>query len=65
MHIAYLINQYPKGLVGVKGKMEGIVYTYEHDGEVEALAKFVSNELLGTISSQIRYKNKFVGMDRY
>jgi hypothetical protein len=52
-----IINQYPKGLVGVKGKIEGIVYSYEHNDEVEANAKFVSNELMGTIHPQTKNYN--------
>lgn len=38
-----VIKQYPKGLVGSKDGIEGIVYTYEHNSAVEGLAKFVSN----------------------
>lgn len=44
-----IIDQYPKGLVGVQGKMEGVVYIYEHNGAHESCAKFVSNPLMGTI----------------
>lgn len=60
-----VISQYPKGLVGVKGVIEGIVYTYEHQGTVESCAKFVSNSLLGTMTPQTHRKNKFIGMERY
>jgi len=43
----------PKGLVGVKGKIEGIVYNYEHNNEHQCCAKFVSNPLMGTINPEI------------
>lgn len=45
-----VIEQYPKGLVGVKGQMEGIVYSYEHKDVHESCAKFVSNPIIGTIN---------------
>lgn len=60
-----VISQYPKGVVGVKGEIEGIVYSYEHGGEVETTAKFVSNKLLGTMSPQIQYRNKFKDMEMF
>lgn len=43
-----VINQYPKGLVGARDGIEGIVYSYEHAGQVEGCAKYVSNELIGS-----------------
>lgn len=45
-----IIKQYPKGLAGVKGKLEGIVYNYEHNGNHASCAKYVSNLLMGTIN---------------
>lgn len=48
-----VLNQYPKGLVGVKGKIEGVVYNYEHNDQHAVCAKFVSNPLMGTINPGI------------
>lgn len=45
-----ILSQYPKGLIGVKGKIEGIVYSYEHNGVHEACAKYVSNPIMGTFN---------------
>ena len=44
-----VIRQYPKGLVGSKDGIEGIVYSYEHNSKVENTAKFVSNPMMGTV----------------
>ena len=57
-----IIQQYPKGLVGVRGQIEGIVYSYEHNGVHESCAKFVSNPIMGTINpiDRERKKNKTV-----
>ncbi|HCL4480033.1 TPA: hypothetical protein N2D99_002100 [Clostridium botulinum] len=30
-----VIEQYPKGILDVRGLIEGIVYNYEHNGEHE------------------------------
>lgn len=54
-----IINQYPKGKVGVRGEIEGIVYNYEHNEEHESCAKYVSNPLMGTIESGLNYYNKW------
>lgn len=45
-----VISQYPNGLIGVKDAIEGIVYSYEHNGEHESCAKFVSNPIMGTVN---------------
>lgn len=50
-----VIEQYPKGLVGVQGKIEGIVYNYEHNGQHESCAKFVSNTEMGTINPMMNF----------
>lgn len=57
-----ILKQYPKGLAGVKGKIEGIVYNYEHNGNHESCAKYVSNPLMGTINpiDRERVQNKGV-----
>lgn len=44
-----VIRQYPKGLVGSRDGIEGIVYVYEHAGQFEGTAKFVSNLIIGTM----------------
>lgn len=53
-----ILEQYPKGLVGVKGKMEGIVYNYEHQGEHVECAKFVSNPVMGVENTRLNRFNK-------
>lgn len=55
-----IIDQYPKGLVGVRGDIEGIVYNYEHKGEHDSCAKYVSNKIMGTIRSQIGLYNSWM-----
>lgn len=45
-----VLEQYPKGMAGVQGWIEGIVYNYEHDGKHESCAKYVSNSIMGTIN---------------
>lgn len=55
-----IISQYPKGMIGVKGQIEGIVYSYEHNGEHESCAKYVSNSLMGTINPKPQFYNKIV-----
>lgn len=59
LHPDIVIRQYPKGLSGVQGQIEGIVYTYEHNGEHESCAKFVSNPLIGTGNSTLTEYNKW------
>jgi hypothetical protein len=54
-----IINQYPKGKLGVSEMIEGIVYNYEHNGEHEACAKFVSNPIMGTINNIPSKYNNF------
>jgi len=54
-----ILNQFPKGCVGVRGEIEGIVYTYEHNGQFESNAKFVSNKLIGTIHPQTTKFNRY------
>lgn len=54
-----IIEQYPKGLVGVQGHIEGVVYSYEHNGEHESCAKFVSNPIMGTTKCIPQYYNTF------
>lgn len=55
-----IIQQYPKGIIGVHGLMEGIVYNYEHNGEHESCAKFVSNPIMGTRNVVPKYYNKYI-----
>ncbi|MBA4688592.1 MAG: hypothetical protein H2184_15680 [Candidatus Galacturonibacter soehngenii] len=55
-----IISQYPKGIIGVKGQIEGVVYSYEHNGEHESCAKYVSNRLMGTINPKPQFYNKIV-----
>ncbi|MDF2879685.1 MAG: hypothetical protein K0R54_242 [Clostridiaceae bacterium] len=57
-----IIEQYPKGLVGVKGNIEGIVYNYEHNGKHESCAKFVSNSIMGTFECIPQYYNKIASL---
>lgn len=52
-----IIEQYPKGVAGVRDRIEGIVYNYEHNGEFESYAKFVSNEIMGTVDTNLAYYN--------
>lgn len=54
-----VIEQYPKGISGVRGLIEGIVYNYEHNGKHESCAKYVSNEIMGTIKPQIGLYNSW------
>lgn len=54
-----IIQQYPKGIVGVKGEIEGIVYNYEHNGTHESCAKYVSNPIMGTIKPTATFYNSF------
>lgn len=54
-----IIDQYPKGLSGVQGAIEGVVYNYERNGEHESCAKYVSNILIGTSKSDPIYYNKW------
>jgi hypothetical protein len=57
-----VINQYPKGLIGVQGQIEGIVYNYEHNNEHIGCAKYVSNPLMGTINPKVNFGfyNKYI-----
>jgi len=51
-----VIKQYPKGVIGVQGQMEGIVYNYEHNNEHIGCAKYVSNPLMGTINPKFNFQ---------
>lgn len=54
-----VIRQYPKGLVGSKDKIEGIVYNYESNDKHIGCAKFVSNPLMGSCHGVApKYYNK-------
>lgn len=48
-----IIKQFPKGKIGSRDGIEGVVYSYEHNGENVATAKFVSNELLNNPNPEI------------
>jgi hypothetical protein len=54
-----ILEQYPKGCLGVQGMIEGIVYSYEHNGEQESYAKYVSNEIMGTMKPKVELYNSF------
>lgn len=54
-----VIKQYPKGLVGSKDGIEGVVYNYEVNGVHESCAKFVSNQLIQPMrENPPKYYNK-------
>jgi len=56
-----ILKQYPVGKAGIDDKiMEGIVYSYEHEGEHESCAKFVANPIMGTINTSLKYYNKCI-----
>lgn len=55
-----IIKQFPKGVLGVRDKIEGIVYNYEHEGIHESCAKYVSHEMMGTVQPNLKLHNSFI-----
>lgn len=62
-----VINQFPKGKIGSRDGIEGIVYLYEHESEDKyniSISKYVSNELLIEPNPEVK-KYNFWNRDYY